>query len=39
MTMHYYLTPLTLKHVLHAPKVIKNLIYVGKYIIDNEVSV
>jgi len=32
-------TPLTLNHVLHAPKLIKNLVFVRKFTIDNEVSV
>jgi hypothetical protein len=32
-------TPLTLNHVLHAPKLIKNLVSVRKFTIDNDVSV
>jgi len=32
-------TALTLNHVLHAPKLIKNLVSVQKFTIDNEVSV
>jgi hypothetical protein len=32
-------TPLTLNNVLHAPKLIKNLVSVRKFTIDNEVSV
>jgi hypothetical protein len=31
--------PLTLNNVLHAPKLIKNLIFVRKFTIDNEVTV
>ena len=31
--------PLTLKNVLHAPKLIKNLIYVRKFTYDNMVFV
>jgi len=32
-------TPLALKNILHAPKLIKNLISVRKFTIDNEISV
>jgi hypothetical protein len=31
--------PLKLPNVLHAPQLIKNLIYVYKFMIDNDVSV
>lgn len=31
--------PLTLKNVLHAPKLIKNLIYVRRFTVDNNVSI